>query len=158
MPRPEATRNPQLKGQPVRILILRITLGVIAFFQIALALVFLVIPGPFAAAVELPEAPQWASWMFAMFSARALGYAVGMILAIRAPLAHRAWIVTMIGVQAIDWIATLVFIGAGAITVAQASTAAFLPVVFIILLLVTMPRGSATRATERTLESSGVRA
>jgi hypothetical protein len=139
----------------VRLLILRITLGVVAFFQIALALVFLIIPGPFAAAVALPEAPQWAHWMFAMFSARALGYAVGMILAIRNPLAHRAWIVTMVGVQAIDWIATLAFIGVGAITVTQASTAAFLPVVFIVALLATMPRGSA-RTPSATREPSEV--
>jgi hypothetical protein len=139
----------------VRLLILRITLGVVAFFQIALALVFLVIPGPFAAAVALPEAPQWTYWMFAMFSARALGYAVGMVLAIRNPLAHRAWIVTMVGVQAIDWIATLAFIGAGAITVAQASTAAFLPVVFIVLLIATMPRRT-TGAPVAARESSEV--
>ena len=122
------------------ILILRITLGVVAVFQIALALVFLLVPGPFAAAVGLPEVPQWAYWMFAMFSARALGYGAGMVLAIRDPRKHRAWITTMVGVQAIDWIATLVFIGAGAITVAQASTAAFLPIVFIVLMLVTLPR------------------
>ena len=129
----------------MRLLILRITLGVVALFQIALAIVFLVIPGPFAAASGLAETPPWAYWMFAMLSARALGYAVGLILAIREPVRHRAWIVIMIGVQAIDWIATLAFIGVGAITVAQASTAAFLPAVFIVLLLATMPR---TRARE----------
>jgi hypothetical protein len=142
------------KDTHVRTLILRITLGVIAFFQIALALVFLLIPGPFAAAVGLPEAPQWASWMFAMFSARALGYAVGMILAIRDPAKHRAWIITMVGVQAIDWIATLLFIGAGAITVAQASTAAFLPVVFIVVLLATMPRGRRQAIHESAKDSA----
>ncbi len=124
----------------MRLLVLRITLGVVAFFQIALAIVFIAIPGPFAAAVGLPETPQWAYWMFAMFSARALGYAVGMIFAIRDPLRHRAWITTMVGVQAIDWIATLYFIGTGAITLVQASTATFLPAVFIVLLLATLPR------------------
>jgi hypothetical protein len=144
----------------MRTLILRITLGVVAFFQIALALVFLFIPGPFAAAVGLEEAPAWASWMFAMFSARALGYAVGMILAIRNPLRHRAWIATMIGVQAIDWVATLVFIGAGAITIAQASTASFLPVIFIALLLVTCLRGddATMAARDRTASSESARA
>ncbi len=142
----------------MRNLILRINLGVIAFFQIALAIVFLFIPGPFAAAIGLPDAPQWTYWMFAMFSARALGYAVGMILAIREPLAHRSWIITMVGVQAIDWIATLVFIGAGAITLAQASTAAFIPVIFIVLALATLPRRSTASRTEPAGALSGARA
>jgi len=51
-------------------------------------------------------------------------------------------------VQAIDWIATLVYIGSGALTVAQAPLSVFMPVVFIVLLLVTMPRnGTETPST-----------
>ena len=127
----------------MRTLILRITLGAVALFQIVFGLLFLLIPGTLAESFGLAETPHWAYWIFALFSARALGYAVGMILAIRDPLKYRAWIITMVGVQAIDWIATLVYIGAGAITVAQASTAAFMPVVFIVLLLATLPRTGA---------------
>lgn len=136
----------------MRTLILRITLGAVALFQIVFGLLFLFIPGTLAESFGLAETPQWAYWMFALFSARALGYAVGMILAIRDPRKYRAWIITMVGVQAIDWIATLVYIGAGAITVAQASTAAFMPVVFIVLLLVTLPR--ASRAVTTTHEKA----
>jgi len=133
---------------PMRTLILRITLVVIAIAQFVAGLLYMFFPGMLAESLGLPETPQWSYWVFALFGARCLGYAVGMILAVRDPLKYRAWIITMIGVQAIDWIATLVFIGSGALTVAQAPLSVFMPVVFIVLLLVTMPRnGTETPST-----------
>jgi len=132
----------------MKTLILRITLVFIAIAQFVAGLLYMFFPGMLAKLLGLPETPQWSYWVFALFGARCLGYAVGMILAIRDPLKYRAWIITMIGVQAIDWIATLVFIGAGALTVAQAPLSVFMPVVFIVLLLVTMPRnGTETPST-----------
>jgi len=133
---------------PMRTLILRITLVVIAIAQFVAGLLYMFFPGMLAESLGLPETPQWSYWVFALFGARCLGYAVGMILAVRDPLKYRAWIITMIGVQAIDWIATLVYIGSGALTVAQAPLSVFMPVVFIVLLLVTMPRnGTETPST-----------
>jgi len=133
---------------PMRTFILRITLVVIAIAQFVAGLLYMFFPGMLAESLGLPETPQWSYWVFALFGARCLGYAVGMILAVRDPLKYRAWIITMIGVQAIDWIATLVYIGSGALTVAQAPLSVFMPVVFIVLLLVTMPRnGTETPST-----------
>lgn len=124
----------------MRLRILQITLGVIAAFQVFFGLVFIVAPNAIISAFGLPAVPAWAPWIFAMFGARAIGYAVGMVVAMRDPLRHAAWIWTMVGVQAIDWIATVVLVASGALTIAQASTAAFMPIVFIAAILLTMPR------------------
>lgn len=128
------------EGTFMRNRILRTTLAVVTAFQIVLGLGFLVAPGPFAASLGLSAAPEWTNWMFAMFSARAFGFAYGMVLAFREPLRHRSWINAMIGVQAIDWIATVAFIATGAITLSQATTASFMPLVFIAGLLWGYPR------------------
>jgi len=124
----------------MRLRILRITLAVIALFQVSFALIFLFVPSFLIDAFGLEPVPAWVPWMFALFSARALGYTVGMVVAMRDPRRHVSWIWTMIGVQAIDWIATMFFILTGALAVGQASTAAFMPIVFIVALLLTMPR------------------
>lgn len=75
-----------------------------------------------------------------MFSARAIGFAFGLFLTIRDPYRHRSWIVAMIIVQAIDWVATVVAIGTGAISLAQATTASFMPIVFIAGMVAFFPR------------------
>jgi hypothetical protein len=123
-----------------RQLVLRITLGVIALVQLILGMVFILLPAPFAALNGLATAPAWVHWLLAMFGARALGFAYGMVLALRDPQRHSSWIRAMIGVQAIDWIATIYFVLDGAVTLAQVSTAAFLPVLFIAILTIGYPR------------------
>ena len=40
----------------------------------------------------------------------------------------------MIGIQAVDWIGTIAYLVTGAVTITQVTTAAFLPVVFIVIL------------------------
>jgi len=127
----------------MRLLVLRITLGVIAAFQFAFGMLFLVAPQFYPGLVGLAAAPAWTGWIFGLFGARALGYAVGMVLTIRNPLGHRGWIATMIGVQAIDGAVTLAFVGMGVLTLAQVSTAGFMPIVFIIALALTFPRARA---------------
>ena len=129
----------------MRLLVLRLTIATITFFQLILGFVFLFFPSQFAALVGLDPAPAWVAWMFAMFTARAWGFAAGMVLAFRDPTRHRAWLAIMVGVQAIDWIATVAFLSLHAVTLAQVSTAAFLPVAFIVLLLLTFPRRAAQR-------------
>jgi hypothetical protein len=135
----------------MRLLALRITLGVIAAFQLALGAMFLFAPHFYAATVGLDPAPAWVPWMLAMFSARAFGFAAGLVIAIRQPERHREWIAIMIGVQAIDWLATVTLIGQGALTIAQVSTAAFMPILFIVALALTFPRRSreTSQAEER---------
>jgi len=129
----------------MRPLILRITLGVIAAFQAGFGILFLVAPAAYPHLVGLDPVPAWAPWIFALFSARALGFAAGMVVAIRDPFRYRSWIAVMIGAQAIDWIATMVFVLQGTLTLAQVSTAGFMPIVFIVVLALTFSRRAAER-------------
>lgn len=138
----------------MRILALRITLGVIAAFQIVLGILFLLAPQFYGDAVGLEQAPPWVAWMFGMFSARALGYGVGLVLAIRDPLRHRAWIATMIGVQVIDWLVTISLVVQGVLSLAQVSTAGFMPVLFVLALVLTFPRRPRPATGDSVAEAS----
>jgi len=129
----------------MRLLILRITLGVIATFQAGFGILFLVAPAAYPNLVGLDPVPAWAPWILALFSARALGVVAGMVFAIRDPYRYRSWIAVMIGVQAIDWIVTMVLVLHGTLTLAQVSTASFMPIVFIVALALTFPRRAANR-------------
>src|SRR5262249_7056516 len=111
--------------------VLRVTLGAIGVVQLILGVVFLFLPAQFASVLGLAVTPSWVPWMFAMFGARALGFAYGMFLALRNPEQHRDWIVAMIAVQIVDWIATIYFVLQGVVTLPQVSGASFLPVIFI---------------------------
>ena len=109
------------------------TLVVIGVVQLVLGVAMLV-PDLFQRMMGLDEAPEWVNWLFAMFGARAVGFGYGMLVAARNPAQNMTWIRAMIGVQAIDWVATLAYLATGAVTLAQVTTAAFLPVVFIVIL------------------------
>lgn len=118
---------------------LRRTLIIIGIVQLVLGGIFL-IPGLFQQMIGLDEAPEWVNWIFAMLGARALGFAYGMFVAAREPARHMAWIRAMIGVQAIDWVGTIAYLVSGTVTLAQVTTAAFLPIVFIAILIRHVPR------------------
>lgn len=119
---------------------LRITLIVIGIVQIFFGLPFIVAPGLYSLVLHLPSAPAWTNWFFVMNGARFLGMAYGMFLAARDPIKHRGWINAMIGIQALDWLGTIYSIATGAISLAQATDAPFLPLIFIVALLVWYPR------------------
>jgi len=107
---------------------LRTTLTVIGVFQLFFGVVFLVAPAAAAQALRLgPAAPPWATWLLAMMAARFLGFGYGMFAAARDPRGRVAWIDAMIAVQAVDWIATLAYLGAGTLSLAQVTTAAVAP-------------------------------
>jgi hypothetical protein len=120
--------------------LLQITLIVIGIAQIFFGAVFIFAPAKFSGMLDLPETPQWAYWMFGMFSARAFGFAYGMFLAARDPMKHVHWIQAMIGVQLIDWLATMYFVLDGAVTLAQVTSASYLPLIFIAMLVIFYPR------------------
>lgn len=124
---------------------LQTTLRIIAVVQFVLGTVLL-IPGLFASVLGLAAAPGWVDWMLSMTAARAIGFGYGMLLAAREPRRHLAWIRAMVGIQAIDWLATVAYLVAGTVTIGQVTTAAFLPVVFIGLLVRLAPRSSADEA------------
>src|SRR3954447_22883622 len=115
------------KDTPMRPL--RVTLVVIGVVQVFFGLLFVVAPGLLALLVHLPSAPAWTSWLFVMSGARFLAMGYGMFLAARDPLRHIAWINAMIIVQAFDWLGTLFSLATGAISLPQATTAPFLPII-----------------------------
>lgn len=123
---------------------LQITLIIVGIAQIFFGAAFTFIPAKFGAMLGLPEAPQWTYWMFSMFGARCFGFAYGMFLAAHDPEQHTHWIIAMVGVQVVDWLGTLYYLTGGVVTMAQVSSAAYLPLIFIILLTVFFPRKQAS--------------
>jgi hypothetical protein len=119
---------------------LRVTLVIIGIVQVFFGLPFVVAPGLFSLLLHLPGAPAWTAWFFVMNGARFLALSYGMFLAARDPVKHVAWINAMIVVQILDWLGTMYSILTGAITLAQAATASFLPVIFVVALLIWYPR------------------
>ena len=120
--------------------LLSFTLRFIALVQIVLGLAFLFAPDATGHLLGLAPAPDWTRWMFGMMAARFLGFGYGMLWAARDPAGNAAWIKAMIVIQAIDWVVTLYYLSAGAVTLVQVSTASFLPVIFIIVLLRNLPQ------------------
>jgi hypothetical protein len=125
---------------------LRWTLWFIALVQFILGAGFLLAPEGMAAALQLPATPGWANWMFGMMAVRFLGFGYGMLLAARDPLRHRPWLAAMVAIQAVDWLVTARYLLAGAVTLSQVSTAPFLPLLFIGVILWCWPRGTAAQA------------
>lgn len=90
----------------------------------------------------------WVQWLFVMMGARFLGYGVGMFVAARDPLGHQSWINTMIGIQVIDWVATVGFLLAGDLPIVRVASALILPIVFVAGLLWWHPRRLAVTTTD----------
>lgn len=123
---------------------LRFMLRFIAVVQFFFGVLFTLAPGAAGGLLGLePTAPGWVEWLFVMMGARFLGYGVGMLVASRDPLAHQSWINTMIGIQAIDWVATVVFLLAGDLPLSHVLSALVLPVIFVAALTWWHPRRSA---------------
>jgi len=119
---------------------LKSTLRFIAIVQFVLGLSFLLAPQFTSRAMGLATAPEWTDWLFGMMAARFLGFGYGMLLAARNPWEGRHWIKVMIGIQAIDWSVTLVYLLRGSVSLMQVSTASFLPVIFVLILWLNYPR------------------
>jgi hypothetical protein len=136
---------------------LRITLRTIAVVQASFGVLFLVAPTSAPTLLALPVAePGWVDWLFAMMGVRFLGYAVGMWAAARDPQRHQLWIDTMIGIQVLDWIATLAVLATGALTLRNVTSAAFFPPLFVAALLWWHPRRLARRAQTSPREAAVV--
>ncbi len=129
--------------------LLAATLWFTAVVQFVLGAAFLAAPEQAAHVLGLSPAPGWANWLFGMMAARFLGFAFGMAVAARNPAGARSWITAMIGIQVIDWIVTLKYLALGAVTLAQLSTASFLPILFVVALAIAMPRPVAATGMQR---------
>ena len=130
-----------------RNLFLQITLVVVGIAQIFFGVAFTFAPAKFSAMLGLSPAPQWAYWMFSMFGARCFAFAYGMWLAMRNPIKNIHWIQAMIVVQIVDWLGTLYYLANGGITLAQVASASYLPLIFIILLVIFYPREKTSTLT-----------
>lgn len=120
------------------------TLYAIALVQFVLGLGFLLAPDHVVSLLTLaPAAPRWVRWLLAMMAARFLGFGWGMWWAARHPTTAGAWLDAMIAVQVIDWVATIVALGRGDVGLAQVTTAPFLPVLFLAVLLRERMRSAA---------------
>ncbi|MFZ5920037.1 MAG: hypothetical protein ACOYY3_03170 [Chloroflexota bacterium] len=133
-----------------RTLLLRICLIVIGIAQLGFGAAFAFAPAQFGAMLGLEPAPAWAYWMLCMFSARAAGFAYGMFIAVSDPERHIHWIQAMIGVQALDWLATVAYLLNGSLTLAQVSTASYLPLIFIGALVAFYPRQATSAVKAQT--------
>ena len=124
--------------------LLKFSLYFIGVVQIVLGLTFLLAPTMYPKMVNLEKAPDWVSWILVFTSARMIGFGIGMFIAAQDPIKHKLWIQMMIGLQVVDWTGTVLYILLGAVTIVQVSTASFLPVIFIGLLLYSYPRSNTT--------------
>lgn len=123
--------------------LLALTLRCIAFVQAFLGIGFLAAPEVTTRWLGLQPAPAWTNWLFGMMAARFLGYAYGMWMAARDPVAARPWITSMIAIQLVDWGVTIKYLALGAVTLTQVSTASFLPLLFVASLAICLPRRSS---------------
>lgn len=121
---------------------LSFTLRFIAVVQFVLGAGFLVAPEGMASLLGLAATPGWANWMFGMMAARFLAFGYGMLVAARDPAGNLSWLRSMVAIQLVDWAVTVKYLLAGAVTLAQVSTASFLPLVFVALLWWSWPRAS----------------
>ena len=119
---------------------LSFTLRFIAVVQFVLGAGFLVAPEGMASLLGLAATPGWANWMFGMMAARFLAFGYGMLVAARDPAGNLSWLRSMLAIQLVDWAVTVKYLLAGAVTLAQVSTASFLPLVFVALLWWGWPR------------------
>ena len=129
--------------QSRRPLLFAFTVRFVAFVQATLGIAFLAAPETASRLLGLQPAPGWTGWLFGMMAARFLGYAYGLWIAPRDPIAARPWITSMIAIQLVDWAVTIKYLALGAVTLAQVSTASFLPLVLVVLLTISAPRPSA---------------
>lgn len=123
---------------------LSFTLRFIAVVQFVLGAGFLVAPEGMASLMGLATTPGWANWMFGMMAARFLAFGYGMLVAARDPAGNLSWLRSMVAIQLVDWAVTVKYLLAGAVTLAQVSTASFLPLVFVALLWWGWPRTPRT--------------
>ena len=131
---------------------MRFLLRFIGVVQLVFGVLFTVAPTAAGGVLGLePVAPGWAQWLFVMMGARFLGYGVGMFVAARDPGRHVAWIDTMIGIQVIDFVATVGFLAAGDLPIVHVASAVILPLVFVAGLLWWHPRRSRPHAAPKTV-------
>ncbi len=121
---------------------LKVVLWIIGISQLILGAAFMFFPDQFIEFMELPAINDQTKYLLAMLAARFFAYGVGMLYATRNPEANKLWIVNMILIQVIDWLAAAYYVLVGTVDFSSVAFAMFNATVFIVLLAIFQPRSS----------------
>ncbi|OBF59449.1 hypothetical protein A5756_05630 [Mycobacterium sp. 852002-53434_SCH5985345] len=114
--------------------VLSIALAVLGLIQIANGAVSLVAPSVVAEMYGAPAGSPGVHFLLATAGARFIGYGIGMVAAAWAPRRHQLWIITMLGIQVVDFVAIMVFIADGTFPVSRFGPTVALPLVWVVVL------------------------
>lgn len=121
--------------------LLQIALALIALTQISYGAVLLVDPAILVRVLGTTDpVPVWADYILFTAGARFIGYGIGMLAAAYQPTRHRLWITTMIMIQLVDLIATLVFCADDQLSVHRVGMTILLPAIWVAVLATTLWR------------------
>ncbi|OBH11971.1 hypothetical protein [Mycobacterium sp. E1747] len=113
----------------------RALLAVIGIIQIICGASYLARPGAVAATLGAASAaPPWVAFVLATAGARFIGYGIGMLAAAKDPPRYRLWITTMLGIQSVDLVATLIYVANGILPARHILPGAALPLLWVGLL------------------------
>ena len=135
-----------------RIGVLRVTALITGLFQIIGGLGYLLAPAAVNSIYGLTVSPAGTTYPFLLIGGRFLALGFGSMLVVRDPWANRGWIQAIIAVQALDGIVTVSGTLAGTMALGQGTPAPFMPLLWVVLLLVGYPRGD--RPTPRATVAS----
>lgn len=137
------------KGKTMRLL--RIALVIIGVTQISYGAILFVNPSLLARMLGATDSlPVWVKYILITAGARFIGYGVGMFAAAYQPARRRLWIATMILIQLVDLIATLIYCADNQLSVHRVGMTILLPAVWVAVLATTLWRGWRVAVTEST--------
>lgn len=115
--------------------IARLALAIIGIIQIGNGAVLLIDPDLLHGILGVDTSlPFWTDYIFLTAGARFIGYGIGMLAARRDPIRHRLWVITMIGIQAVDLFATVASMVNGSLPARHVVLTAAPPVLWVALL------------------------
>ncbi|OBB81471.1 hypothetical protein A5760_16430 [Mycobacterium colombiense] len=113
----------------------RAILATVGIIQIICGTMYLARPTAVGAMLGAASAaPPWVNFVLATAGARFIGYGIGMLAAAKAPPRHQLWITTMLGIQSVDLVATLIYVANGSLPDRHFLFGAALPLLWVGLL------------------------
>ncbi|WP_374023717.1 hypothetical protein [Mycobacterium sp. HNNTM2301] len=113
----------------------RSLLIVIGVIQIICGAIYLAVPSAVGAMLGVTAAaPPWVGFVLATAGARFIGYGIGMFAAAKNPPRYRLWLTTMLGIQCVDLVASLIYAANGILPTRHFLPGAALPLLWIGLL------------------------
>lgn len=113
----------------------RALVAVIGIIQIICGATYLGYPSAVGAMLGVTSAaPTWVAFVLATAGARFIGYGIGMPAAAKDPTDYRLWITTMLGIQSVDLLASLIYVANGTLPARHFLPGAALPLLWVGLL------------------------